>query len=154
MSATITRLDKFKETRSLPSDNAAALALGIHRATVSGWRKRGTQAEPHVIAQLAAAIGEEPGAWLALVESQRARSDADRKAWAAVARRLGAAAAVAVVALFPLHEASAAATLTDGPVMHYAKLRMAMIRAARALHRALSRLKDAGRGLDAPALLA
>lgn len=101
MSATIRLLDKFKETRSLPSDNAAAIALGIHRATVSGWRQRGTQAEPHVIAHMAKAVAEDAGGWLALVESERARTDADRKAWAAVAKQLGAAAVLAIVALLP-----------------------------------------------------
>ena len=101
MSATTRLLDKYQETRSLPSDNAAAIALGIHRATVSGWRQRGTQAEAHVIAQMAHAIGDDPGKWLALVESERARSDADRKAWAAVARQLGAAAVLALCAVAP-----------------------------------------------------
>lgn len=112
MSATTQLLDKYKDSRSLPSDNASAIALGIHRATVSGWRQRGTQAEAHVIAQMAKEIGEDAGRWLALVESERARSDADRKAWAAVARKLGAAAAVAFAALMPLGNVQAG-TLTN-----------------------------------------
>lgn len=110
MSATLKLLDKYKETRSIPSDNAAAIALGIHRATVSGWRRGGKQAEPHVVAAMAKAVGEEAGGWLALIESERARTEADRKTWAAVARQLGAAAAVAVVALLPVGNVQAGVT--------------------------------------------
>lgn len=97
MSATLKLLDKYRETRSIPSDNAAAIALGIHRATVSGWRKQGKQAEAHVIAAMAKAIGQEAGGWLALIESERARSNEDRKVWAALARQLGAAASVTLM---------------------------------------------------------
>ncbi|MEH6416216.1 DUF3693 domain-containing protein [Pseudomonas sp. CGJS7] len=97
MSATLKLLEKYRAAGSIPSDNAAAIALGIHRATVSGWRKQGKQAEPHVIAAMAKAIGQEPGGWLALIESERARSSEDKKVWAALARQLGAAAAVVLM---------------------------------------------------------
>ena len=107
MSATTKLLDLFRDQRELTSDNAAAIALGVHRATVSGWRQRGTQAEPHVIAKMAAAINQDAGGWLALVESERARSDDDRKAWVAVARRLGAAAALFLAVALPISEAHA-----------------------------------------------
>lgn len=96
MSATTQLLDKWKKVRSIASDNAAGVALGIHRATISGWRHNNRQAEAHVLAQMARDLGEDPGAWLALVESERARSEADRKAWRDVAKRLGAVAAVLV----------------------------------------------------------
>lgn len=133
MNATTKLLDKFRAVRSLPSDNAAAIALGVHRATVSGWRQRGTQAEAHVIAQMARAVGEDEALWLSLIESERARTDADRKVWAGIARRLGAAAALAAVAVLALPYPAAAQSLTDAHPMHYAKSR-------KTLRRILSRL--------------
>jgi hypothetical protein len=94
MSATTKLLDKWKKANSIASDNAAAIRLKIGRAAVSRWRNELGQAEVHLIAQMAQECGEDSAVWMALVESERARSAEDRKVWAALARRLGAAAAV------------------------------------------------------------
>lgn len=99
MSATLELLDRYKAAQGISSDNAAALSLGLKRQTVSGWRKLGKQAEPHVVARMAHAVGDDPLRWLALVESERAHSEADRRTWVEVARRFGAIASVAAVAL-------------------------------------------------------
>lgn len=99
MSATLELLERYKAAHGITSDNAAALSLGLKRQTVSGWRKLGKQAEAHVIARMARALGEDALRWLALVESERAHSEADRKTWVEVARRFGAIASVAAVAL-------------------------------------------------------
>lgn len=101
MTATRILLDRWKAAKSIPSDNAAALELGITRQAVSRWRQTPTQAEPNLVARMAHDLGDDAGKWLALVESERARSDADRKVWAALARQLGAAATLAAVALLP-----------------------------------------------------
>ena len=109
MSATTTLLDRWKAAKHVASDNAAALALNITRQAVSRWRNELSQAEPALVWQMAEEAGEDAGAWLALVESERARSEADRAAWRNIAKRLGAAAAtLAVVALLPHHQALAA----------------------------------------------
>jgi hypothetical protein len=83
-----------------------------------------SQATPAVISVMATQTGEDAGYWMALVESERARTDADRKAWARIARRFGAAAAVACVALLfrenPDHASLALLAAMPMDWMHYA----------------------------------
>lgn len=95
MTAAIELLDKYKQTRSIASDNACAKALGVTRAAVSAWRNGLRHPESNVIAQLATGVGEDVGYWLARIEAERARTPEAAKPWAALARRLGHAAAVA-----------------------------------------------------------
>ncbi|KRC33947.1 MULTISPECIES: DUF3693 domain-containing protein [unclassified Lysobacter] len=99
MSATTRLLDAWKKAKNIDSDNAAAITLGLTRSAVSEWRLNGVQGRAGVIARMAKDLSEDEAAWLALIESERARTDADRKAWAAVARRLGAVAAALVLAI-------------------------------------------------------
>lgn len=132
MTSTIKLLDRWKASQGIASDNAAALALEVSRQAASRWRNGLAQAEPHTIARMAKDIGEDPGAWMALVEAERAKSSEDRKAWMALARQLGAAAAVAAVALLSVgvidvsaqdgvHSAASAMLLNVVGGMHYAK---------------------------------
>lgn len=53
------------------------------------------------MALMARDCGDDPFVWIALVEAERARTTDDRRTWAELAKRLGAAAAVAAVALIP-----------------------------------------------------
>ena len=107
MNATNKLLDKWWEIRSPASNKAAGLILGVTGNPISNYRAGLSQAEAHVIERMARDIGDDPLKWLALVESERARRPADKKAWAAAARRLGAAAALACVLLtaLPAHSA-------------------------------------------------
>lgn len=108
MPAAIELLDKWKKARSLASDNAASAALHVTRQAVSGWRTGATRPEAHTVERMCADLGEPVGAWLARIESERARSEADRRVWAKLARELGAAAVLAVAALTPYHASAAA----------------------------------------------
>lgn len=99
MTATIELLDAFKRAKHIDSDNAAAKLLSVTRASVSGWRNGLSAPKPHTVADMCEGIGADVAPWLARVEAERAHSSADRKVWASLARRLGAAAAVAAVAL-------------------------------------------------------
>ncbi|WP_237052781.1 hypothetical protein [Marilutibacter chinensis] len=98
MSTTATLLDKAKKRRSYPSDMALAAAVGVSRSIVSEWRK-GTKfpSEDHVCA-LARMAGEDAAPWLVLTQAEKSTGPAHR-AWLDLARQLGAAAALAVVAL-------------------------------------------------------
>ena len=98
--ATVRLLDLWKQEKGLESDYAAAQALGVTRGSPSNWRHGRSHAAPALVTRMATDIAQDAGAWLALVESERASTAADRKAWATLARRLGAAATVAAVALF------------------------------------------------------
>lgn len=130
MSATTELLDKFKKAKSLATDMAAADYLGIGRAAVSAWRTVGKQAGAGSIARMCDATGEDAGAWLARVESERAKSQEDRKVWATLAKRLGTAAAILLTILpfradayFSAISDAAAGNLNGSrPFIHYAQL--------------------------------
>ena len=103
-------LDKARERRSLASDNALAQSLHVSRSIVSEWRK-GTKPVPDDrICALASMAGEDAGIWLVKIHAESAHGDTAR-AWAKLARQLGAAAVVSVAALLPLGNAQAAVNL-------------------------------------------
>ena len=88
MSATLELFDRFKAAKALPSDNAAALALGISRQTVNNWRKRASQGEPRVIEKMCNALDLEPGLWLIRMLEERSPNVEDRRVWRRMATRL------------------------------------------------------------------
>lgn len=99
MNATNKLLDKWIEWRSLKlgadfRQAAIARELGVRSTSISNYRAGTSQAAPHVISKMARDLGENEAAWMALVESERAKDAEDRKTWARLARQLGAAAAV------------------------------------------------------------
>lgn len=135
MSNTAALLDKVKVKRSLPSDMALAARIGVSRSIVSEWRKGSKfPSEDHVCA-LAQMAGEDAGQWLVLTQADKTTGPAHR-AWVDLARKFGAAAALAVVALLPQGNAQASAqvSLNDSP--HYAlceKVRRGLRRLAAAV---------------------
>lgn len=101
--ATTRLLDLWKAKRGIESDHAAWQALHLSgQSAVSNWRHGRSHAAPALANKMATEAGLDAGQWLALIEADRARSEEDKKTWRLLARRLGAAAAVAV-ALLPLH---------------------------------------------------
>src|SRR5688500_16150510 len=123
MSVVALLLDKARERRSIASDNALASKLGKSRQTISQWRRGTTHPTDDDVLRLCTMAGEDCAAWLVQVAAERASSAPVAKAWESLARRLGAAATLAAVALLPL-DASAHGALTADPAratMHYAK---------------------------------
>jgi len=118
--ATVRLLDLWKHEKGLESDYAAAQALGVTRGSPSNWRHGRSHAAPALVTRMAVDLGQDAGAWLALVESERASTAEDRKAWASLARRLGAVATVAAVALFatPLATVKAASQTAETSGLH------------------------------------
>lgn len=96
MSAIAQLLDKAKKTRSIPSDNAFAASMGLRRQVISQWRSGDSYPSEDNIAQLAEAAGEDPVTWLVRVKAERTEGPAG-KAWARLARQLGAAASIAIL---------------------------------------------------------
>ena len=81
-----------------PSNDAALAArLGVSRSAISLWRKGEGIREKH-LTQLIALVGADPEVAVMVLREQ-ATTHAERAVWGALARRLGAAAAVAAVAL-------------------------------------------------------
>lgn len=88
-------LDALKEKTGMPSDYALARDI-FHITPVSllHMRQRGLSDDRAV--QVAEILGLDPGAVLAGVHAERAKSPAVRKAWEKLARSLRAGAAAAV----------------------------------------------------------
>lgn len=123
MSMTYRLFSLWKEHRRIPSDNAGAIALGVTRGAVSLW-KQGRNAEADVIERMARDLGEDPARWAALVMAEQTKGEASR-AWTRIARQLGAAAAVAAVALFSVN-AQGVEPAHLGTYAYYVKLTLAM----------------------------
>lgn len=106
-----------------PNDSALAHAIGVSKSAVSLWRKGGKVSTQH-LARLIERAQADPSI-AAEVLAEMAEERPERTVWTTVARRLGAAAAVAVVVVaLPALTGDAdslAATLTAAPFMHYAK---------------------------------
>lgn len=123
-------LDKARDARSIPSDNALALAIGQRRQVVSQWRKGDSYPSEDHIAQLAKMAREDEGVWLVRVRAERTTGPA-HVGWERVLRQLGAAAVLGAVALLPFN---AEASLTERGYMHYAKWRALARRLLGRLH--------------------
>lgn len=99
MSSTAKLLERWMKARGLTTQTAAAAALGTKPSTVNNWLRGVSQAAPAYIGAMADDLGEDAGGWVLLIESERARDAADRKALAAMAKKLGVAAAIALCAI-------------------------------------------------------
>lgn len=112
MSSTIELLEAFKNAKGITSDNAAAIALGTSRQTVSNWRTKENQASPAMIEKLAQGAGENPLKWGLKIEAERTTNAADRRAWLRWSQRVAAVAltlATLIGTSLPSHAAIAAA---------------------------------------------
>lgn len=101
MNATMQLLRLWMTTQGHVTQSDAARALGVKPAAVNNWTRGISQAAPHLVARMAKDLGENPGRWLAQVESERSKDADDRRTWAALAKQLGAAAAVVLAVALP-----------------------------------------------------
>lgn len=145
MDAVNSLLDKAREMRSIPSDLALAEQLHVGRSAVSNYRHGRAYPDTVVCARLSDMTGEPLTRVLGIVGEARAVSAEEKRVWRRLAQAAAVAAVTAIAGWLPLP--AQAATLTDAPAMHYAKLRTL----ARMLQRLWSRLMEPA---HAPALLA
>jgi transcriptional regulator with XRE-family HTH domain len=90
-------LDKYRKAKNLSSDNACAESLGLHRASISEWRRgKSWPSEAHIV-EIANAAGEDAGLWLVSISAERASPGAVQREWVRLASRFAAAASIAVV---------------------------------------------------------
>lgn len=115
MTATISLLDKYKESCSLFSDNACAISLHITRSTVSGWRLGKSHPDAESVEKMCLAVGDPLRQWLPLIEAERSTSPANKRVWLRLAQT---AASLAGAFLIFQHtsDAHAAATFALLPV--------------------------------------
>ena len=95
MNATIALLDQYKAATAITSDNACAQSLGLGRSAVSKWRNGEGHPDADMVAAMCDATGQSLAHWLPLIEAERARTPAARKAWL----RLAQAAAIITLAV-------------------------------------------------------
>lgn len=81
VTTTMRLLDAWKAQKGITSDNAAAIALGITRATTSRWRSAKGHADAAYAARMAKDLRMDELAVLAAVEADRATKAANRAAW-------------------------------------------------------------------------
>lgn len=114
MNAGLTLLDRYKKAKSIAADNAAALELGLTRATVSGWRHGKSHPDAESVARMCDATGDSIAHWLPLIEADRARSPEAKKVWLRLAQ--AAAAVTLAIGIAPSHASTvhAAAEPTNG----------------------------------------
>lgn len=93
MSAIAELLDLAKKAKGIESDNAFAVAVGWRRQIVSQWRNGDSYPSEENIAFLAVSAHQDVATWLVKIKAERSEGAAG-KAWAALAKRLGAAAAI------------------------------------------------------------
>lgn len=130
-------LDKVLVSRSIASDNALSGVLGINRQSVSKWRNGEAYPDEERIAQLAEMADEDAGDWLLIVRAERSTGDA-KKAYRSLAKRLGIAALLGLVAMPVMASPGAVVGHVVGldigilfePIMHYAKSRYRLARRA------------------------
>jgi hypothetical protein len=92
-------LDLIRARYSLPSDYAVAQLLGVNRQLVSKWRQgHGGMGDDHAL-RVAQLLELDVGHVLARLYAERAPSDETRSVWLDLARRLGPAVAICLVAL-------------------------------------------------------
>lgn len=99
MSAVNKLLDKALKTCSLNSDRALAQRMHVSPSAISLWRKGGQINEKHLTALIALADVDEATAIAVLAE--QAETKPQKAVWNALLQRLGAAAAVLLVAALP-----------------------------------------------------
>lgn len=145
MSAVNNLLDKYKKACSIASDNGCAESLGLHRASISEWRRgKSWPSEDHIV-KLAKAAGEDAGIWLLSVHAERTAPGAVQKEWQRLTQRLATAGIILLATgLFQAHAETVTSTQT---AQHVYIMRNSMFRCI--LHRAAHATATTG-APDAP----
>ena len=93
-------IDRIKSEKDLPSDYAAAKALGLSRFTVSGYRQRpDATLDENIALKVAQVLEINPALVLADQAMERAKNEDARSAWSAILERLGGMAGGASTAI-------------------------------------------------------
>ena len=112
-------LDKIKKTRSLPSDNALAGALGVKRQTVSNWRNGHNHPDAVACATIAGLTGEPLARVLGIVREARAISREEKAVWHKLAASVAAVILLAVAIPLPARDARSPQERTQAQGTHH-----------------------------------
>lgn len=111
-------LDKIKETRSLASDNALAIALGVTRGSVSNWRHGKNYPDTVQCATIAGFTGEPLNKVLGIVGEARAISREEKAVWRRLAAMAAALALLVGAIPLPGHAEQSSQQATQGVFAH------------------------------------
>lgn len=98
MKSTVQYLDEVRERLQLPSDYAAAKALGVTRAAVSKYRLGHSLPDDLVCARIAEILGVETLEVIAAINYQRSKSDDARALWESIWGKAAGAIALNLIA--------------------------------------------------------
>jgi transcriptional regulator with XRE-family HTH domain len=85
-------LDSWKQLRKIDSDNQAAQALGITRATISGWRNHRSKGDELTAIKLAEEVGEDPaGVLIRMAAEKKLDGDPAKAELMRIAKKFAAA---------------------------------------------------------------
>jgi len=101
MNITLTLLDEWKKAKNIPSDNQAALRLGLGRAAISRWRNENTEAEDGTIARLAKELDRDPDPYILAIATKRATTPELKAVLAKLAKAIGHVALGAMLFCLP-----------------------------------------------------
>lgn len=118
-------IQKFKQSRAIPSDFAAAKELGISHPAIARM-KAGGGMDNRVAAAIATELGIDLGEMIAELEAAKARTEEERQFWARF-RRAAMISSVAILSALPHGENQAAISDLDNTSqqrlsIHYAQL--------------------------------
>ncbi|ULU23798.1 helix-turn-helix domain-containing protein [Dyella terrae] len=118
----------YRQRLSLKTNQAIADKLGVKQPTVSMWLNEKSHPNAEAIADMCKATGESLAKWLPLIESERCRTDADKKVWLRLAQM--AAAITLTVGVFGPHStarAEAGNFAKSADSVYYVKSRMDLL---------------------------
>lgn len=98
MSIVGTLIDKARARSGITSDNQLAAHFGVNRQAVSKWRTGDAYPDEENIVHMAQMAGDDPVEWLVAVKAIRSEGSAG-KAWASLAKRIGAVTALVLCAI-------------------------------------------------------
>jgi len=98
MSIVGTLIDKARARSGITSDNQLAAHFGVNRQAVSKWRTGDAYPDEENIVHMAQMAGDDPVEWLVAIKAIRSEGSAG-KAWASLAKRIGAVTALVLCAI-------------------------------------------------------
>ncbi len=123
MTASIKLIDDYRQQLSIKTNRELAKKLRVTDGSVSNWMNGRNQPDAESIMKMCAALGESPAKWLTLVEAERAKTPAARKAWLQVAQQLAMSIVICIAVYAPISLANTNSDV-NGESIHYAKSRI------------------------------
>lgn len=134
MSHTIELIERFKATKGIESDYAAAKALGLNPNRISNYRCGVSHADDRMAVVLADELGLDRLETIARINADRAKDSASRAFWKRVAKQVASAAALVLLvgaAGAPSPAAASEGAKSHAPSLYIMSILLRLLRMAR-----------------------